>query len=75
MSVILSEPRRASPVALAALSEIDRALGSGNLRRPAQHAGSIAHAVLSVRLQRLLWRRLIGLSFLIFHTGETQTSR
>lgn len=82
MSVILSGPRRvyvvllmwcrvddASPAALPALSEIDRAIGSGDPRRREQHAGSIAHAVLTVRLQRILWRRLVGLSLLVFHSS------
>lgn len=81
MSVILSGPRRVyvvllmwrraddtSQVALRALSEIDRAIG-GDPRRHEQHAGSISHAVLTVRLQRILWRRLVGLSLFVFHSS------
>lgn len=81
MSVILSGPRRvyvvllmwrrvddAGPVALRALSDTNRAIGSRDRRPDEQHAGTISHAVLTVRLQRIFWRRLIGLSLMVFHS-------
>lgn len=81
MSVILSGPRRiyvvllmwhrvdsASLVGWRTLAEIDRAISHGVPGRSHERLSrSVFRTVLTVRLQRIFWRRLIGLSLLMFH--------
>jgi hypothetical protein len=55
-----------------ALSEIDRAIGSGDSSAREQRADTISHDVLTVRLQRILWKRLIGLSLFILRHDTTR---
>jgi hypothetical protein len=78
MSFILSRPKRiyvlllfwerlADPClgCVRALSRIPRAMGNEEWQKGGARCESICRLVLTVRLQRILWRRLVGVSLLV----------
>jgi len=84
VSVVVSGPRRVYVLLLfwqrlvdacatcpRALSSAGRALGAGDSSHVTPDCGPLCRLVLAVRLQRVLWRRLIGVRLLVLDSGPS----